>query len=53
MSLRPDLVACWLFRLDAAGNPEILLIRRAPDRMYPGLRPDAGGEDGLAQERVE
>ena len=37
MSTRPDLVACWLFRLDAAGNPEILLIRRAPDRMYPGL----------------
>ena len=37
MSARPDLVACWLFRLDAAGDPEILLIRRAPDRMYPGL----------------
>ena len=37
MSTRPDLVACWLFRLDAAGRPEILLIHRAPDRMYPGL----------------
>lgn len=37
MSARPDLVACWLFRLDAAGRPEILLIRRAPDRMYAGL----------------
>jgi len=37
VSTRPDLVACWLFRLDAAGDPEILLIRRAPDRMYPGL----------------
>lgn len=37
MSARPDLVACWLFRLDRAGRPEILLIRRAPDRMYPGL----------------
>jgi len=37
VSTRPDLVACWLFRLDSAGNPEILLIRRAPDRMYPGL----------------
>ena len=34
---RPDLVACWLFRLDAAGRPEILLIRRAPDRIYPGI----------------
>ena len=37
MSTRPDLVACWLFRLDASGCPEILLIRRAPDRIYPGL----------------
>lgn len=37
MSIRPDLVACWLFRLDTAGRPEILLIRRAPDRIYPGL----------------
>jgi dATP pyrophosphohydrolase len=37
MSVRPDLVACWLFRLDPAGRPEILLIRRAADRMYPGL----------------
>jgi len=35
--IRPDLVACWLFRLDADGRPEILLIRRAPDRPYPGL----------------
>jgi len=37
VSARPDLVACWLYRLDTAGRPEILLIRRAPDRMYPGL----------------
>lgn len=37
MSARPDLVACWLYRLDAERRPEILLIRRAPDRMYPGL----------------
>jgi 8-oxo-dGTP pyrophosphatase MutT (NUDIX family) len=37
MSARPDLVACWLYRLDPTGRPEILLIRRAPDRMYPGL----------------
>ena len=35
--VRPDLVACWLFRLDAAGRPEILLIRRAADRIYPGI----------------
>jgi 8-oxo-dGTP diphosphatase len=37
VSTRPDLVACWLFRLDEGGRLEILLIHRAPDRMYPGL----------------
>lgn len=37
MSARPDLVACWLFRLDEAGLPEILLIRRAAGRIYAGL----------------
>jgi 8-oxo-dGTP pyrophosphatase MutT (NUDIX family) len=37
VSARPDLVACWLFRVGADGGTEILLIRRAPDRMYPGL----------------
>lgn len=37
MSARPDLVACWLFRLDARGEPEFLLIRRAADRMYAGM----------------
>jgi 8-oxo-dGTP pyrophosphatase MutT (NUDIX family) len=37
VSTRPDLVACWLFRLDANGRPEILLIRRAAGRMYAGL----------------
>ncbi|HEY2917114.1 MAG TPA: NUDIX domain-containing protein [Candidatus Limnocylindrales bacterium] len=37
MSARPDLVACWLFRERVPGEPEILLIRRAPDRLYPGL----------------
>jgi 8-oxo-dGTP pyrophosphatase MutT (NUDIX family) len=35
--VRPDIVACWLFRLDSAGRPEILLIRRAPGRIHPGL----------------
>ncbi len=37
MNARPDLVACWLFRLDAHGEPEFLLIRRALDRMYAGM----------------
>ena len=35
--MRPDLVACWVFRVPAAGPPEILLIHRAPGRLYPGL----------------
>lgn len=35
--LRPDLVACWVYRIAASGAPEILLIRRARDGMYPGL----------------
>jgi 8-oxo-dGTP pyrophosphatase MutT (NUDIX family) len=46
MSLRPDLVECWLFRVRPAhaGDPrpdadrlELLLIRRAPHRIFPGL----------------
>jgi 8-oxo-dGTP pyrophosphatase MutT (NUDIX family) len=37
VSIRPDLVACWLYRLDTAGRPEILLVRRAGARPYPGL----------------
>jgi 8-oxo-dGTP pyrophosphatase MutT (NUDIX family) len=35
--VRPDLVACWLFRLDEGGRPEILLIRRAAGRIYAGF----------------
>jgi len=34
--MRPDLVACWIFRI-VDDRVEILLIRRAPGRMYPGL----------------
>jgi 8-oxo-dGTP pyrophosphatase MutT (NUDIX family) len=37
VSVRPDLVACWLFRVTVDGRLEVLLIRRAPDRLYPGL----------------
>jgi len=36
MSLRPDLVDCWMFRV-RGGAAEILLIRRAPGRILPGL----------------
>jgi 8-oxo-dGTP pyrophosphatase MutT (NUDIX family) len=34
---RPDLVECWVFRIPPSSSPEYLLIRRAPDRIYPGL----------------
>jgi 8-oxo-dGTP diphosphatase len=47
MSVRPDLVECWVFRVAAPSGPsdtrpdaerlEILLIRRAPHRIFPGL----------------
>ena len=47
MSLRPDLVECWLFRIvppSSAGDArvdaerlEVLLIHRAPHRIFPGL----------------
>ena len=47
MSLRPDLVECWVFRVPppvSADDPrteaerlEILLIRRAAHRIFPGL----------------
>ncbi len=34
--LRPDLVDCWIYR-EVAGGAEILLIRRSPGRILPGL----------------
>lgn len=38
MSVRPDLVECWVFRVDpASGGVEVLLIRRAAHRIFPGL----------------
>ncbi len=36
MSLRPDLVDCWMFRVRSTGA-EVLLIRRAPGRILAGL----------------
>ena len=35
--LRPDLVDCWIFRVPRPDDVEILLIRRAPGRILPGL----------------
>ena len=38
MALRPDLIECWVFRVVEPGaRLEVLLIRRAPDRIFPGL----------------
>ncbi len=38
MSLRPGIVECWVFRVHPRrGNVELLLIRRAPHRTFPGL----------------
>ena len=34
---RPDLVECWVFRVAPGADAEFLLIRRAPDRIFPGL----------------
>ena len=34
--IRPDLVDCWIYRT-GAGEPEILLIRRSPGRIFAGL----------------
>jgi len=35
--LRPDLVDCWIFRVPRPGQVEVLLIRRSPGRILPGL----------------
>jgi dATP pyrophosphohydrolase len=60
VTVRPDIVACWLFRTGTSGL-EILLLKRAPDRIYPGIwQPVTGrleeGErivDGALRELVE
>jgi len=43
--MRPDLVEAWVFRIPPEhGNPEFLLIERAPDRIFPGIwQPVTGG----------
>jgi dATP pyrophosphohydrolase len=37
VSLRPDLVECWVFRVRDPVGLEILLLRRAPGRIFPRL----------------
>jgi 8-oxo-dGTP pyrophosphatase MutT (NUDIX family) len=50
--LRPDLVDCWIFRVVMSArdvpSTEILLLRRAPGRILPGLWQCVSGslEDG-------
>ena len=46
--VRPDLVECFVFRVpDGAVDPEFLLIRRAPGRVFAGLwQPVTGGLAG-------
>ena len=45
---RADIVECWVFRADAAGDIEVLLMRRSRGRIFAGLwqpvtgRPEAG-----------
>lgn len=34
---RPDLVGCWIFRTAPSGEIEILMLRRAQGRIYPGV----------------
>lgn len=44
--VRPDLVECLVFRAPAPGRVEHLLIRRADDRIFPGIwQPVTGGVD--------
>lgn len=44
--VRPDLVECFVFRVNDAGRVEHLLIRRADDRIFPGIwQPVTGGLD--------
>lgn len=61
MSFRPDLVACWIFRVASDGKVRILLLHRAPGRIFTGMwQPVTGklepGErivDGTLRELVE
>ena len=44
MSFRPDLVACWIFRVEPGTGLRILLLHRASGRIFPGIwQPVTGG----------
>ena len=59
--LRPDLVGCWVFRVRPDGAPEILMLKRSPGRIFPGvwqcvtggLEPGERVVDGALRELVE
>ncbi len=37
MSVAPDLIECWVHRRHPVAGLEILLLRRAPERIFPGF----------------
>jgi 8-oxo-dGTP pyrophosphatase MutT (NUDIX family) len=37
VTLRPDLVECWVFRVTDGGEVEVLLLRRGAHKIFPGL----------------
>jgi 8-oxo-dGTP pyrophosphatase MutT (NUDIX family) len=44
--VRPDLVEAWVYRVPDGADAEYLLIRRAADRIFPGIwQPVTGGLD--------
>jgi 8-oxo-dGTP pyrophosphatase MutT (NUDIX family) len=61
VTVSPDLVGCWIFRISEAGELQILLLHRSPARIYPGvwqcvtggLEPGEHVVDGALREVVE
>jgi len=47
--VRPDLVECWVFRVTAAGATEFLMLRRAAERIFPGIWQPVTGALGVAE----
>jgi 8-oxo-dGTP pyrophosphatase MutT (NUDIX family) len=52
MPVRPDLVDCWIFRRTEA-ETDVLLLRRAPDRILPGLWQGVSGSVEPAERIVD
>ncbi len=61
MTFRPDLVGCWIFRTTPEHGLEILLLRRSPGEIFPGiwqcvtggLEGDERADDGALREVAE